>query len=423
MEPIQTKHTFRVDLDQCPVTAELPRPLSHSDALADEIVVAVRRGQSPVTLSGMTALATLTYATRQTLPLEGRVAGNCAIIPLPAAAYTVPGAFRLCVQLQSGDVRHTLLHLSGQMAATSTDALISSGDLLPTLPELLSQIDGMHKATEDARQAALESRNAADALTLRVSTAVADMAAAVNQAAPAIMAEASGAVAVCSDAASRPAVAVVTTLLPQQSGDGTPSADNVRPILPHTAAALYHAESYAEEAAACASLTLPDVYGGLLDWASGQLTVTHHSITLDSTRLYWIPGSANYYVEVADMAHGVPPLCDCCLYVKKAGTQLALGELTLGSVYAGKQRVCFGNPGNAITHDEWIAMRDAQPIQMVYEIKEPYTVQLNAHQISLLRGSNALWSDAGVTSLAYIADTRLYIDNAVAALAAAIINT
>lgn len=56
------------------------------------------------------------------------------------------------------------------------------------------------------------------------------------------------------------------------------------------------------------------------------------------------------------------------------------------------------------------------------EMAEHRTIQLDPQTLEMLKGHNAVWSDTGDTSLVYVADTKLYIDNAVAAIATAIIN-
>lgn len=110
------------------------------------------------------------------------------------------------------------------------------------------------------------------------------------------------------------------------------------------------------------SAALPEtVYGGTLDWVTGLLTVTHGQI-------------ASYAGEaVAD------------------GWVSSTGELSNGA-------------------------------QVVYPLETPYTIQLDPQTLTLLKGSNAVWSDCGDTSIAYIADTKLYIDSKFAALAASIVN-
>lgn len=50
------------------------------------------------------------------------------------------------------------------------------------------------------------------------------------------------------------------------------------------------------------------------------------------------------------------------------------------------------------------------------------TVQLAPQRLDFLKGYNSLWSSTGATDVRYLADTKLYIDNQIAAIAAAVIN-
>jgi hypothetical protein len=61
------------------------------------------------------------------------------------------------------------------------------------------------------------------------------------------------------------------------------------------------------------------------------------------------------------------------------------------------------------------------PLEVVYELANPYTIQLTPQQLSTLKGMNNVWSDCGSTELSYIADTKLYIDKKIAAIAAALL--
>ena len=65
------------------------------------------------------------------------------------------------------------------------------------------------------------------------------------------------------------------------------------------------------------------------------------------------------------------------------------------------------------------ALLASSPVQIVYKLDTPYTVQLSPYQLSTLKGINNVWSDCGDTTISYIADTKLYIDQKIAAIAAA----
>lgn len=163
MSNIQTHHEYRVDLEQCPLEVALTRPLSHQDALADTFIAHVRRGAAPVSLAGMQVYCYLYFAgTRQTLPLAGLAAGSAARLTLTAACYASPGPFSLVLQLQEGGTRHTILRVNGSVAPTAGGEVIDPEAVLPTLAELLTEIDAMHAAGQEAREAAAEALNAAE---------------------------------------------------------------------------------------------------------------------------------------------------------------------------------------------------------------------------------------------------------------------
>lgn len=56
------------------------------------------------------------------------------------------------------------------------------------------------------------------------------------------------------------------------------------------------------------------------------------------------------------------------------------------------------------------------------ELAEPKTIQLTPEQLDMLKGVNNVWSSTGDTDLSYVADTKLYIDQKLAAIAAVALN-
>ena len=167
----------------------LHQPLSHQDAQADIFRLQVRRDFTPVELTGMRVTGYMTFAnTRSTLPIEGMVSGNAALVTLTDDCYAVPGHFMLTIQVSDGTVRHTLLHLHGEIIRTTGEQIISSGELLPTLPQLLEDIAEMQAATSEARQVAQSAQQAAK----DAGQAATDAAQAVQQAQQAVQ-EATGA--------------------------------------------------------------------------------------------------------------------------------------------------------------------------------------------------------------------------------------
>ena len=177
----------------------------------------------------------------------------------------------------------------------------------------------------------------------------------------------------------------------------------------------------------CAALTaaLPEtVFGGHLDWASGLLTVTHGLIALDGTETWASNGGTQYYTLDELPRAGVSAVYPMCTHYP--GGNAYTGSVANG-VLVSPTKIWLRDArfdSDTAGLKAWFAAQAAAgtPVQIVYQLAEPYTVQIDPQVMSTLRGSNVIWSDCGNTAVAYIADTKIYIDNAVAAIAASIIN-
>lgn len=167
---------------------------------------------------------------------------------------------------------------------------------------------------------------------------------------------------------------------------------------------------------------LPEaVYGGTLDWGTGVLTVTRG--------MYTITGDEGWALGTQYSANGIrydAVASRIAIAISSDGSELSThypnnGENALGSW-------CNSSPlglGLRIqwhydTVEELIAYLQAQyaagtPVQVAYTLLNPYTIQLTPQQLEMLRGTNNLRSDTGDTDLVYVADTKLYIDQAIEA--------
>lgn len=171
---------------------------------------------------------------------------------------------------------------------------------------------------------------------------------------------------------------------------------------------------------------LPEtVYGGTLDWGTGVLTVTHkQSIITGVYELYtsvsegYIGGRSTYSSMAINSRNN--GYCDKLLPVMSP-TNAAFACITFGannnSIY-----IVLPTEVAGTTLETLNAYLAENPLTVVYPLAEPYTIQLTPQQLSVLRGTNNLWSDTGDTDLVYVADTKLYIDQKLAAIAAATLN-
>ena len=73
---------------------------------------------------------------------------------------------------------------------------------------------------------------------------------------------------------------------------------------------------------------------------------------------------------------------------------------------------------------DWLAAQKTAgtPVQIVYQIAQPAPFQMGSQTISTQKGVSNVWSSTGGTDLTYVADTKLYIDRNLAAIAAAALN-
>ena len=224
----------------------------------------------------------------------------------------------------------------------------------------------------------------------------------------------------------RPETDVETVVLwhPNYGGD-LPSSSRSRVMLLVGEYTADTAPAFAPGECAALTAALPEtVYGGHLDWASGLLTVTHGLITVDGTETWASNGGTQYYTMDELPRAGVSAVYPVCTHYP--GGNAYTGSVANG-VLVSPTKIWLRDArfdSDTAGLKAWFAAQAAAgtPVQIVYQLAEPYTVQIDPQVMSTLRGSNVIWSDCGNTAVAYIADTKIYIDNAVAAIAASIIN-
>lgn len=176
---------------------------------------------------------------------------------------------------------------------------------------------------------------------------------------------------------------------------------------------------------------LPEtVYGGTLDWTTGLLTVTHEKDIVSSAKLNAVSSSYKYALMHVVNFNGAKSqsLVLCDKLPTKAYVENFAGYVCIHTdnrLFVGLPFDWIGATGNesnteiSALANQWLA---ANPLAVVYELETPYTIQLTSQQLDMLKGTNNVWSDSGDTSVVYVADTKMYIDNLFGSLSAAIIN-
>ena len=164
---------------------------------------------------------------------------------------------------------------------------------------------------------------------------------------------------------------------------------------------------------------LPEtVYGGTVDWNEGETIATCALATIDGTMVeaHGVASNGIPYVTIPfTQLDKAPAGADCGVCADRYAiktTAIGIGmRFMYKSVYIYDDRF--------VDEETAKALLDAETPQVVYTLEKPYTIQLTPQELALLKGANNVWSDTGDTDLSYIADTKLYIDRKIAAIAAA----
>lgn len=150
------------------------------------------------------------------------------------------------------------------------------------------------------------------------------------------------------------------------------------------------------------------IYGGTLDVGTGTLTVTHGIVILNSNFLQannWIFGTAGVQTTPC-LIGAIPGAKDAvgrisCSHFKET---LITPPINNNEIYAKKSY--FNYKTVAIRNDDWTDLQtaknwldaqenDGNPVQIIFELNDSFTIQLIHQQITSISGTNTLFADAG----------------------------
>ena len=216
-----------------------------------------------------------------------------------------------------------------------------------------------------------------------------------------------------------------------QSGSGTASPSNVRPINGWSQASLSFSPTQSAGDATTFNITFGSVgtvYRGTFDVVTGELTLTHKGVDLgsvaswgyQSTYGFFYTGlsqtaSASFWEEtpaiVADRK-GLDGLT-CSAYAPYyTGSAITLSAIPNNSV--------VGNLSSLSTTNKYIIIKDTrfntsqdlvnalQGVTLVYPLAAPQTIKIPTPELRLRIGSNYFWSDTGNITLTYATNPRTY---------------
>ena len=135
------------------------------DNLAHTWRVRVFDGGGAVALTGATVTGYFVRTDGNTVAVQGSVEGSTAIVTLAQACYAFEGDLKGVMRLTLGGKTVTLSVLTLMVRKVLTDAIIDPGNVIPSLEDLLAQIEAMETATAAANTAAGAANTAATAAT------------------------------------------------------------------------------------------------------------------------------------------------------------------------------------------------------------------------------------------------------------------
>lgn len=232
-----------------------------------------------------------------------------------------------------------------------------------------------------------------------------------------IYGEASGtAEASFSDGAEASLVKCIVEIEATQSGSGTPSPSNIRPISGHTDVTVTVASTSGGSGEDTTVSLGRTVYGGTLDLTTGVLTVTKADVNLSQQNLsynkFTTGTSDRFYVRLSNyisnvMIDGFNDIESDYFDAKMQSTN-EVGTTYMENGYL-NMNMTMGQFADATAFKTWI---ESESVHLVYELATPQTFNLTPTQVLTLLGQNYVSHDGGGTiSLVYIKKDSTIIPN------------
>ena len=151
------------------------------------------------------------------------------------------------------------------------------------------------------------------------------------------------------------------------------------------------------------------VYGGTGDVVTGVLTVTHKAKTFDGSENwleYEYNGNKSFRLYVTDMQTGnnLPLLSNRLTFREFAWSA------TSGYYIGDSNKYIYVRNQDITTVNDFKSWLASNPLQVVYPLATPTTVQLTAQEVELLTGNNNVWADTGDITLTYGADPNKIVN-------------
>lgn len=405
--------------------------LAKQDKRANRMGANVFQDGAAVNLSGYTVKGYFIRNGTETIVIEdGAIIGNQAYVELPGNCYFYDGSYTLTIKLCQGGQELALVIFDGQVGNTITGAVVENENVINA--QDFMQQDWLNRV-ETAAETALDQAAIATEAATAAKEALNGVEEGLAQVAPCILVAASGDMVTITDGAAMPVASLVTNISPAADGSGrdsvsvTRSGKNILPSLDlpgerngvtftGNGDGTYTVDGTADKDAFYRSNTAPITLGVL---PAGQYTmsvtpasaaalvrgrVTNKTSSTTTGTTDGTTGAKTFTADgVSEYGFG--------FYVPNGKTvenltvsiQIECGEnATTHELYQGETLT--------VALPETVTDGSYDWVNGVLTKADGSTVQLTPRQLSTLKGTNNIWSDAGVTEVTYAADTKMYAD-------------
>ena len=205
------------------------------------------------------------------------------------------------------------------------------------------------------------------------------------------------------------AVGIIATLEPIQSGSGTPSPTNIRPITGRTQIEISNKDSEDVEQASATVDLGQTVYGGTLNVTTGELIVNKGYVDLGT--LNWTK-FGNLSIFVSDMVSNLKSdsqnLISSIYSFNGVSIPPNRNDKTINSSsYFGNKTISVYD----VSYTDAASFKTAMSgVQLVYELNTPQTIQLTPAQLSLFTTVNIISTNADNLAIRYYATGKSNVE-------------
>lgn len=158
------QYKLDVDLNAQLATRLMPGVLQQGDAEANVFEIRVFKGKEPADLSGFTAAGYFQRGDSDRVPISGTIEGNAVTVQLEAECYAVSGDYIAFVRLISASTgeKITILRIGGTVETEGSGAILDPSGRIPSIEDVIAQLDEMERATEETKTATEEAQAAVE---------------------------------------------------------------------------------------------------------------------------------------------------------------------------------------------------------------------------------------------------------------------